>query len=61
MQFVRMIDRQFFFGPITYAIAFALSCISVYAGVIAVMALAAYWALPDTRRPGSRLGTSNST
>jgi uncharacterized membrane protein len=58
MNFVRMINRQFFFGPITYGIAFVLSFVNVYAGVIAVMVLAVYWGLPDTRRPGSRLGAS---
>jgi uncharacterized membrane protein len=55
-QLIQMINVQFFFGPITYAIAFALSLVNVYAGIAAVMALAVYWGLPDTRRPGSRFG-----
>ncbi len=55
---VRVIDRQFFFGPITYAVAFALAFVNVYVGVIAVMALAVYWGLPETRRPGPRLDAS---
>jgi uncharacterized membrane protein len=54
MNRVRLLNRQFFYGPITYAICFALSFISLTAGLLSTMALAVYWGLPESRRPGAR-------
>jgi uncharacterized membrane protein len=54
MNLVRLITRQFNFGPITYAICLVLAFVNVIAGIVSVMALAVYWGLPDTVRPGTR-------
>jgi uncharacterized membrane protein len=52
MRMVRIINKQFQTGPVTYALCVVVAVINALAGFALVIALAVYWALPEHLRPG---------
>ena len=49
---VRIINKQFQIGPLTYILCVVGAAINAVAGFALVTALAVYWALPEHMRPG---------
>jgi uncharacterized membrane protein len=49
---VRIINKQFQIGPLTYLVCVVGAAINAVAGFVLVTALAVYWALPEHLRPG---------
>lgn len=49
---IRIINKQFRIGPLTYIICVVGAAINAVAGFALVTALALYWALPEHLRPG---------
>ena len=56
MQLVRVINKQFQIGPLTYVVCVVGAAINAVAGFALVSALAVYWALPEHLRPGPGRG-----
>jgi uncharacterized membrane protein len=56
MRLVRIINKQFQLGPVTYLICVVGAVINAVAGFALVIALAVYWALPEHLRPGPGRG-----
>ncbi|MDQ2787449.1 MAG: TMEM175 family protein [Chloroflexota bacterium] len=52
MRLVRIINKQFQIGPLTYVLCVVGAVINAVAGFALVTALAVYWALPEHLRPG---------
>ncbi len=53
---IRIINKQFQIGPLTYVLCVLGSVINAVAGFALVTALAVYWALPEHLRPGPGRG-----
>lgn len=52
MRLVRIINKQFQIGPLTYVFCVVGAVINAVAGFVLVTVLAVYWALPEHLRPG---------
>ncbi len=52
MRLVRIINKQFRTGPLTYIACVVVAIINGIAGFVLVILLALYWALPEHLRPG---------
>jgi TMEM175 potassium channel family protein len=53
---IRIINKQFRIGPLTYVVCVVGAAINAVAGFILVILLAIYWALPEHVRPGPGRG-----
>ncbi len=53
---IRIINKQFQIGPLTYVVCVVGAVINAVAGFALVTALAVYWALPEHLRPGPGRG-----
>ncbi len=53
---IRIINKQFQIGPLTYVLCVVGAVINAVAGFVLVTALAVYWALPEHVRPGPGRG-----
>ncbi|HEY8292735.1 MAG TPA: hypothetical protein VIG44_09615, partial [Thermomicrobiales bacterium] len=53
---IRIINKQFQIGPLTYVVCVVVAAINAVAGFVLVSALAVYWALPEHLRPGPGRG-----
>jgi uncharacterized membrane protein len=53
---IRIINKQFQIGPLTYLLCVVVALINAVAGFALVIALAVYWALPEHLRPGPGRG-----
>jgi len=49
---IRIINKQFQIGPLTYVLCLVGAVINAVAGFVFVIVLAVYWALPEHLRPG---------
>ncbi len=56
MRLVRIINKQFQIGPLSYVACVVFAFINAIAGFALVIALAVYWALPEHLRPGPGRG-----
>lgn len=56
MRLVRIINKQFQIGPLTYIFCVVGAVINAIAGFVLVTVLAVYWALPEPMRPGPGRG-----
>jgi len=56
MRLIRIINKQFRIGPLTYVFCVVVAVINAIAGFALVIVLAVYWALPEHVRPGPGRG-----